>query len=140
MCYSSDTVMRYSPVPTALRAIRLAVALSIATAGSGLPMCMSLLAQAAAPCDMHSGRGAATHKHAAHLAALVAQPSAQACHQDATELGCAMGSTCPSGGPATPAWAKVSVGLRAASRAGVLGPSTTFVSYRAPPLTPPPQA
>jgi len=133
--------MPYSRAPTALRAIRFAVALSVATAGSGLPMCVSLLAQAAAPCDMHSGHnGAATHEHAAHAAALVAQSLGQACHQDATGLGCAAGSTCPTGSPATAVWAEVSVGVRAASRTGVLGPNTTFVSYLAPPLSPPPQA
>ena len=130
-----------SRAPTPVRAVCLAVALSAATAGSGLPMCVSLLAQAAAPCDMHSRHnGAATHEHAAHLAALVAQGLGQACHQDAASLGCAAGSTCPTGSPATAVWAKVSVGLRAASRTGVLGPDTTFVSYLAPPLSPPPQA
>ena len=136
-----STMMHFSRAPTALQAIRLAVALSVATAGSGLPMCVSLLAQAAAPCDMHSGHnGAATHEHAAHLAAVVAQSSGQMCHQDAAGLGCAAGSTCPTGGPATLAWAKVSVGLRAASLTGVLGPDSAFASYFAPPLSPPPQA
>lgn len=138
---STSTVIHFSRAPTALRSLSLAVALSVATAGSGLPMCVSLLAQAAAPCGMHSGHnGAATHKHAAHLVALVAQRSGQACHQDVTGLGCAAGSTCPTGGPATARWAKVSVGLRAAVRTGVPGPDTTFVSYFAPPLSPPPQA
>jgi len=134
-------VIHFSRAPTGLRAICLAVALSVATAGSGLPMCVSLLAQAAAPCDMHSGHnGAAAHEHAAHLAALVAQASGQMCHQDAAGLGCAAGSTCPTGSPATAVWAKLSVGLRAASRTGVLGPDATFVSHLAPPLSPPPQA
>jgi len=137
----ASTMMHFSRAPTALRALCLAVALSVTTAGSGLPMCVSLLAQAASPCDMHSGHsGATTHEHAAHLAALVAQGSGQACHQDAAGLGCATGSTCPSGGAATLAWAKVSVGLPAASRTGVLGPDTTLISYFAPPLSPPPQA
>src|SRR5947208_7617879 len=97
-----STMIHFSPARTALQAISLAFALSVATAGSGLPMCVSLLAQAAAPCDMHSGhKGAATHEHAAHLVALVAQSSGQACHQDdATGLGCAAGSTCPTGSPA----------------------------------------
>ena len=134
------TLIHYSRVPSGLRAIRLAVALSVATAGSGLPMCVSLLAQAAAPCEMHSGyNGAATHEHAAHLAAVVAQASGQMCHQDAAGLGCAAGSTCPTGSPAAGVWANVSVDVRTASRTGVLGPSTTFVSYLAPPLSPPPQ-
>ena len=137
----ATTMIHVSPAPTLLRAVCLVVSLSVATAGTGLPMCVSLLAQAAAPCDMHSGHsGAATHEHAAHLTALVAQESGQACHQDATGLGCAAGSTCPTGGPATAAWARVSIGPRAPSRTGVLGPNTTFVSYFAPPLSPPPQA
>ncbi len=137
----ATTVIHFSRTPTPLRAIRLAVALCVATAGSGLPMCINLLAQAAAPCDMHSGHnGAPSHQRAAHLAALVAQPSGQACHQDPAGLGCATGSTCPSGGPATLAWAKVSVSVRAALRTGVPEPSSTFVSYLAPPLSPPPQA
>jgi len=139
--FSPSTMIHFSRAPTALRAISLAVALSVATAGSGLPMCVSWLAQAAAPCDMHTGHtGAPTHAHAAHLIALFAQPSGEACHQDATGLGCAAGSTCPTGGPATLAWAKVSVGLRAASLTGVLGPDSAFASYFAPPLSPPPQA
>ena len=137
----ATTVIHHARAPTAVRTICLTVALSVATAGSGLPMCVSLLAQAAAPCDMHSGHnGAATHEHAVHLAALVAQGSGQACHQDATGLGCAAGTTCPTGSPAAAVWAKMSVGLRAALRTGVLGPDTTFVSYLAPPLSPPPQA
>lgn len=138
---SLRTVIHFSRAPTALRAICLAVALSVATAGSGLPMCVSLLAEAAAPCDRHSGyNGAATHEHAAHLAALVAQPSGQACHQDAAGLGCAAGTQCPTGSPATPAWANVPIALRAACCTEVLGSESALVSYFAPPLSPPPQA
>src|SRR5439155_4013416 len=134
-------MIHFFRAPSGLRAIRLAVALSVATAGSGLPMCVSLLAQAAAPCEMHSGyNGAATHEHAAHLAAVVAQASGQMRHQDAAGLGCAAGSTCPTGSPATGIWAKVSVGLRAETRTGVLRPASTLISYLAPPLSPPPQA
>src|SRR2546426_11680594 len=136
-----STMFHFSRAPTGLRAIRLAVALSVGTAGSGLPMCISLLAQAAAPCDMHSGHnGAPSHLHAAHLAALVAQPSGQACHQDPAGLGCATGSTCPTGGPATGVWATVLVGVHVASRPGVPETSTAFASYLAPPISPPPQA
>jgi len=138
---SPITMIPFSRAPTAVRAVCLAVTLSVATAGSGLPMCVSWFAQAAAPCDMHSGHnGAATHEHAAHLAALVAQPSGQACHQDTAGLGCAAGTTCPAGGPATPVWGKVPIALRAASRTGVRASDSAFVSYFAPPLSPPPQA
>ena len=134
-------MMRSSRAPTALRAICVAVALSVSTAGSALPMCISLLAQAAAPCEMHSGHnGAATHDHAARGAVLVAQPSGQTCHQDAAGLGCAAGSTCPTGSPAAGVWGKVSVGVGAAFRAGVQGSSTILVSHLTSPLSPPPQA
>ncbi len=126
--------------PIALRGIALVVAVSIAATGSGLPMCVSLLAQAAAPCDMHSGHNGATHRHAAQHAALVAQATGQACHQDATGIGCAAGSTCPTGGPAAGVRTPVSVDLRAAASAGVLAPRGTFASYLAPPPSPPPQA
>ena len=137
----SNTVIQVSRARAGLRAMCLAVALSVGTAGSGLPMCISLLAQAATPCDMHSGHnGGATYEHAAHLVALVAQASGQMCHQDAAGLGCAAGSTCPTGSPATGVWAKVSVGLRAESRTRVLRPGSTLISYLAPPLSPPPQA
>src|SRR3989449_9201842 len=119
-----------SRAPTPVRAVCLAVALSAATAGSGLPMCVSLLAQAAAPCHMHSRHsGTGMHQHAAHLSALVPQTLGQACHQDAAGFGCAAGSTCPTGGPATAAWARVPLALRAASRTAGPGPDSAFVSY-----------
>src|SRR2546423_14704622 len=54
----ATTMIHVSAAPTVLRAVCLVVSLSVATAGSGLPMCVSLLAQAAAPCDMHSGHNA----------------------------------------------------------------------------------
>src|SRR5437588_3301119 len=134
-------MIQFSRAPKALRAVCLVVSLSVATAGTGLPMCVSLLARAAAPCDMHSGHnGAAMLGHAAHGAALVAQASGQACHQDATGLGCAAGSTCPTGSPAAGVWGKVSVGVGAAFRAGVQGSSTILVSHLTSPLSPPPQA
>jgi hypothetical protein len=133
-------VIHLPRAPIAVRGVCLAIALSVATAGSGLPMCVSLLAQAVAPCDMHRHSGAATHEHAVQRAALVAHAPGQACHQDAAALGCAAGSTCPSGGPARPARANVTTGQGAASRTGVLGTASAFISYFAPPLSPPPQA
>src|SRR5437588_12431801 len=134
-------MIHLSRARTPLRATCLAVALSVATAGSGLPMCVSLLAQAAAPCDMHSRHnGAPTHEHAVQAPTLVAQSSGQACHQDAAGLGCAAGSTCPTGSPATAVWANVSVGLRAESRTGALRLASALISYLSPPLSPPPQA
>src|SRR5712691_11462752 len=107
------------------RTVAAAAALVVAVAGGGVPMCVSLLAQAVAPCEMHSGHhGAAAHEHAAHVAVLAAQPSGQACHQGTTGLGCAAGTACPTAGPAAPAWVNVPIGERVASRLGVLGPAS----------------
>ena len=135
------TVSLFSRAPVVLRSTALAVALCIATAGSGLPMCLSLVAQIATPCAMHlRNHAGATHEHTVELAALVAQAPGQACHPNAGDLGCAAGSACPTSGPAAPAWSRVPVALRTASRMEALGPAAALVSYLAPPLSPPPQA
>src|SRR5712692_4477949 len=90
----------------ALRTVAAAAALAIAAGDGGLPMCVSVLAQTVAPCEMHSGHnGAAPHDHAAHVVAVAAPASGPACHQDVAGLGCAAGSACPTAGPAAPAWA-----------------------------------
>ena len=124
-----------------LRTVAAAAALVVAAAGSGVPMCVSLLAQAVAPCEMHSGHiGAAAHDHAAHVVAVAAPASGQSCHQDVAGLGCAEGSACPTAGPAALAPATVAIGVRGAFRTGVLGPVADLLSYLAPPLSPPPQA
>jgi hypothetical protein len=126
----------------ALRAAAAAAALAVAAAGGGLPMCVSLLARAAAPCDMHSAHNVAAMRGqtSPQITAVVAQAPVQACHQDATGLGCAAGSVCPTAGPAAPAWANVPFGVRVASHTGALGPAANLISYLAPPLAPPPQA
>jgi hypothetical protein len=134
-------VLHFHRAPITLRGIALAVALSVATAGSGLPMCLSLLAESVAPCAMHAGHnGAATHQHAAVVASVAAQPAGRACHPDAAGLGCAAGSACPTGGPAAPTWIAVPVTLSAASRVAVLEPVAALISHLAPPPSPPPQA
>lgn len=114
-------------------------ALAVATQGSGVPMCVSLLAEAAAPCAMHMP---GTHQmHDAGVATLVAAPAGHgACHVDAASLGCAGGGSCPTGGTAAPSWITVPIVPRAASRMVASGPSSALVSYLAPPLAPPPQA
>ena len=142
MCYVMvGTVTHLSRAPIALRGVALAAALSVVAAGTGLPMCFGLLAQAAAPCAMHSPpHGGPAGAHATHGAALVATVEGHACHPDAAGLGCAAGSACPSGGAATPVWAKLPVALRAASSVAMPGPVAALVSYLAPPPAPPPQA
>ena len=125
----------------ALRAAAAAAALAVAAAGGGLPMCISLLAHAGAPCAMHSARNdAAMLGQAPQLTAVVAQAPVHACHPDAAGLGCVAGSACATAGPAAPAGAKVLVAVRGPSWVGVPGPASALASYLAPPLSPPPQA
>lgn len=102
-------------------------------------MCVSLLAEAAAPCAMHMP---STHQmHDVGVATLVAAPAGHgACHVDAASLGCAAGGSCPTGGTAAPSWINVPIVPRAASRMVASGPSSAPISYLAPPLAPPPQA
>ncbi len=134
--------MIYSPrAPIALRAIALVVALSVAATGSGVPMCLSLVAQATAPCEMHSSHDRTpTPAPTAQSSWLVAQHPQHACHPDAPGLGCAAGGASPTAGPAAAAWNHIQVILRAASRVTVLEPVSTVLSYLAPPPSPPPQA
>jgi hypothetical protein len=121
------------------RVLAAVAVLAVASQGSGMPMCVSLLAEAAAPCAMHMP---STHQmHDVGVATLVAAPAGHgACHVDAASLGCAAGGSCPTGGTAAPSWINVPIVPRAASRMVASGPSSAPISYLAPPLAPPPQA
>ncbi len=123
---------------TAGRVFATVAALAVATQGGGVPMCVSLLAEAAAPCAMHMP---GTHQmNDDGVATLAAAPVGHgACHVDGASLGCAAGGTCPTGGTATPAPINVPIVPRAASRIVASGPSSALISYLAPPLAPPPQ-
>ncbi len=114
-------------------------ALAVATQGGGVPMCVSLLAEAAAPCAMHSTGVHRTHNPGA---ATIVAASAEhgACHVDAATPGCAVGGTCPTGGTAAPAWINNPIAPRAAFRTVAAGPASALISFLAPPLAPPPQA
>ena len=134
-----DVVQARHRYPTLVRTVAAAVALVAAVQGSGVPMCASLLAEAATPCAMHST--SMEHAHDPAAAILVAVPAGHgACHVDAASLGCAAGGTCPTGGTATPARINVPIVPRAASRIVAAGQSSALISYLAPPLAPPPQA
>jgi len=122
-----------------VRTLAAAVALGVTAQGGGLPMCVSLLAEAAVPCAMHAHR--ATDTHDVQVATLHAAPSSHdGCHTDAASLGCAAGGVCPTGGPVAPVAVTSPVALRASIRVTPLGLASTFRSYFAPPLSPPPQA
>jgi len=122
-----------------VRTLAAAVALAAAAQAGGVPMCASLLAEAAAPCAMHS-----TNPHRTHGPGLATLAAASAghgvCHVDAAAPGCAAGGTCPTGGTAAPAWVNLPIAPRLPSRDVAAGPSSALISYLAPPLAPPPQA
>ena len=125
--------------PLIVRTLAAAVALAAAAQGGGVPMCASLLAEAATPCAMHST--SVEHAHDPAAAILVAVPAGHGtCHLDAGALGCAAGGACPTGGIAAPAWLNIPIAPPVASRTVAAGPSSALISYLAPPLAPPPQA
>src|SRR5207247_4506466 len=51
---SSDDEAKPAALMVPRAAVALAVMLSVVGTGTGLPMCVSLLAQAGTPCEMHS--------------------------------------------------------------------------------------
>jgi len=126
--------------PTLVRSVAAAAALALAAQGSGVPMCVSLLAEAVAPCAMHAP-GAQTHPtHDARIATIAAAPSGHgACHLDAANTGCTAGGGCPTGGTAVPVWSHISLVSRAPARATALESVAALVSYLPSPLSPPPQ-
>jgi len=127
---------RYSGL---VRACAAALALTVTAQGGEVPMCVSLLAKAAAPCAMHTRGAHSTYDGSG--ASITAAPSGHhACHADAASLSCAAGGSCPTGGTAAPVWTNVPIVSGAASRRVATGPSSAPISYLAPPLAPPPQA
>lgn len=118
-----------------------AIALVVATAGSGLPMCASLLVQAAAPCPMHAPHSVVTTAGAPSTALVLAAHSpANACHQDDAGPGCATGGACPASGSATPAQPGVGLAAEPPARRALWSRCLAHGSFLAPPLSPPPQA
>jgi hypothetical protein len=104
-------------------------------------MCLSLLAQATVLCQMHGRHHEdGAHHQAVQSVQLTSQASGETCHPDATGPGCATGGVCPSGGPAATASVQAPVGVQDARPSVLLGPASSYLSYLAPPLSPPPQA
>jgi len=131
--------MTPSRYPFTLRSLAALAALSVAAAGGGVPMCVSLIARATAPCAMHTEHaGSPAH----HVAATVhGAPSGDAsCHGDAQSPGCATGGACPSGGPAAPVCGAPAVAVAAPDHQTAFASAAAHLSFVAPPLPPPPQA
>lgn len=109
--------------------------LATVLSGSGLPMCVSLLARAVEPCAMHQHEQAG---HAAHGAQVAASHADDSCHPGDGNTGCATGGACPTGGTAAPvAHAGLSTPRAALDSTPVL--DQPYPSFLSPPLSPPPQ-
>jgi hypothetical protein len=121
------------------RVLAVAAALTVAAEGGGVPMCVSLFAEAAAPCPMHEHPSAPGHDLPT-AALTVALSGHGSCHGDAASLGCAAGGVCPTGGTAAPAAASASLTVLSSGRAAALAVDAARASFLAPPLPPPPQA
>jgi len=108
--------------------------LTVAASGSGLPMCVSLLARAAEPCPMHQ------HGDGSQATQIVAEHTmGDACHSDG-DVGCATGGSCPTGGNAT-AIASEPVLATSGATVGVTPLiERAHLTFLSPPLPPPPQA
>jgi len=116
------------------RSAALAAALAVVLSGSGLPMCVSLLARAAEPCPMHQ------HQRGGPGAEIVAGHDMDGgCHSDAGDVGCATGGTCPTGGAAAPVAAEAVLATSRPTRAVTPELDQAHLSFVSPPLPPPPQ-
>lgn len=119
------------------RTLAVAAILATAFSGSGLPMCISLVAHAAQPCAMREHAS----EHAGHGPQVVAgHAQDDACHGQDGDLGCATGGSCPTGG--TPAPLAAEAVLATSGPVYVVTPAVagTHLSFLSPPLPPPPQA
>lgn len=126
--------------PFTLRSLAALAALSVAAAGGGVPMCVSLIARATAPCTMHTEHAGAPAHHVATASVHAAPSDDGSCHADSQSWGCATGGLCPTGGTAS----LVLLGYPPISGAPTHGVAFQVAarhpSFDAPPLAPPPQA
>ncbi len=106
--------------------------LTVAASGSGLPMCVSLLARASAPCAMHE------HQRGGGAQLVVGHAMSNACHDDA-DVGCASGGTCPTSGTAAPLAARPALSAPVLVHGAALPIDRTPHSFFSAPLPPPPQ-
>lgn len=119
-----------------MRIIAAITILAATLTGSGLPMCVSLLARAAEPCVMHEHD---QNAHTADAVRVAAGHADDACHSGDGNLGCATGGTCPTGGTAAPAaHARLSAPRVALDKTPMI--YQAYPSFLSPPLSPPPQA
>jgi hypothetical protein len=122
------------------RTMAAAIALVVATAGSGLPMCASLLVQAATPCPMHARHPMTAAAAPSTAVVVAAHGHSGACHQGDAGPGCVTGGVCPATGSATPARPGVALAAEHPARRALWSRDLAQPSFLAAPLSPPPQA
>ena len=111
--------------------------LTVAASGSGLPMCVSLLARAAQPCAMHQ------HERGGHVHGAQVAPGHDmdgACHSGDSAFGCATGGSCPTGGTAAPLVAEAVPSTSGPTHTATPPMARAHHSFLSPPAPPPPQA
>jgi hypothetical protein len=119
------------------RAVALILAVTVAASGSGLPMCVSLLARAAEPCAMHQHQRGGHDAHGAQVTP--AHDMDDACHSGDGDIGCATGGSCPTGGTAGPLVAEAVLATFGPAPAVTPAIEQAYLSFLSPPLSPPPQ-
>ena len=139
--FNTTAVMHFVRASTAVRAFAFLAGLSVAGAGSGVPICLSLLTESLAPCEMHAGRDRATPSQSDSEVGTQASPTQHSgCHQNTTDVGCGAGTVCHSAGPSDPAWTNQVRPWSTVINAGVRAAGSPVASHLSPPPTPPPQA
>lgn len=127
------------PHPVVARMIAIVAAVMVASSGGGLPMCLSLVADGAAPCPMHSERNPGLQQSAQASVQNVGA-SSHSCHSGAEASACGAAGTCSAGGPA--ALALIIPPIQTQGPQGTVrsGAPTTYPSHFITPPSPPPQA
>lgn len=126
--------------PLSMRCLAAVATLTVALAGSGVPMCASLIARATTPCAMHTDHPApAGHDHHEAIRVAAVPPGHDTCHEDAQSMGCATGGVCPGGGTGALHGTHV-LGTLTPSHLIVFASAGVHESFVAQPLPPPPLA
>lgn len=138
--------LRYTgkdPMPRVVdRTFALAALVAVVSSGTGLPMCVRVLAQAVQPCVMHTHQDGAGGGHKNHHQSLgsLAASDGQACHPGDHGVGCSAAGSCPSAGAGMAAQTTSALATLRPLRVALQPPAAAFASFCAPPLSPPPQA
>lgn len=124
----------------AFRSLAAAALVGFTWAGSGLPMCLSLVQQAGQSCPMHGQLQHGSGTDVWQPVVVSHAPANHSCHPGNLGLGCTAVDACPSAGAAAPAWAAVVIAIGGTARESGWAQPVELLSFLAPPLSPPPQA